>query len=679
MIVSRNWLAEYVSLPKSVEELTDRLTMSGLNLEEFHEVAEKLSRPDVAIDVEVTSNRPDCLGHIGVAREVSVLFQTPLTIPKAAVSEGSESISAATSILIECPDLCPEYHGRVIRGVKIGPSPAWLKDRLAAIGINSVNNVVDVTNYVMMECGQPLHAFDLDRLEGRRIVVRRSKQGETITAIDQRPYVLSEGMCVIADAKRPVAVAGVMGGFDTEISNSTVNVLIEAAAFASLSVRSTARALKLHSPSSYRFERKVDRLWLDWASRRCCELILTVAGGTLLSGSVVAGERLPEGRDSIPLRFAQVSRLLGIEVAAATCVDILERLGLKCVNRNSESAQFEPPSWRPDLHRECDLIEEVARIHGYENIPANATLPIVATARTRRERVLDAVRSQLVASGLSEALTLSFISDEQRRSFRPEGEIPPVSVNHSSRSHENQLRQSLIPSLLQCRRQNERHGTVNAELFEIARVYLSAGLGQPEDVAEPLTIGVVSGRPFIQCLGIAEALASSLAPHAVLSTQPAALREFGEGRGAQICLNGFPWGWIGELNREVLDQMDLQDAVTVAELRVPLIETLYEQFRTFTPLPRFPSVSRDLNFVLPESVTWAELSAAVSQSAGTLLQGTTFGGQYRGKQIDADRKSYLITCRFMAQDRTLTADEVDTVVQRVIRECESQLSAKLRA
>jgi len=679
MIVSRNWLADYVSLPKSVEELTDRLTMSGLNLEEFHQVAEKLSQPDIAIDVEVTSNRPDCLGHIGVAREVSVLFQTPLTIPKATVSEGGESVSAVTSISIECEDLCPEYHGRVIRGVKIGPSPAWLKDRLAAIGINSVNNVVDVTNYVMMECGQPLHAFDYDRLEGRRILVRRSKLGETITAIDQRPYVLAEGMCVIADAKRPIAVAGVMGGFDTEISESTVNVLVESAAFASLSVRSTARALKLHSPSSYRFERKVDRLWLDWASRRCCELILKVAGGTLLSGSVVAGKRLPEGRESIPLRFAQVSRLLGIQISAETCVDILERLGLRCVNRNSESAQFEPPSWRPDLHRECDLIEEVARIHGYESMPANATLPIVATARTRRERVLDAVRSQLVASGLSEALTLSFISDEQRSSFRPEGEIPPVSVNHSSRSHENQLRQSLIPSLLQCRRQNERHGTVNAELFEIARVYLTAGLGQPEEVAELLTIGVVSGRTFVQCLGIVEALASSLAPHAVVSTQPVALAEFTEGRGAQICLNGSLWGWIGELNREVLDQMDLQDAVTVAELRVPLIETLYEQFRTFTPLPRFPAVSRDLNFVLPESVTWAELAATVSRSAGTLLQGTTFGGQYRGKQIDADRKSYLITCRFMAPDRTLTADEVDTVVQQVIRECESQLSAKLRA
>ena len=307
MIVSKNWLAEYVPLPKTVDELTHRLTMSGLNLEEFHDVSEGLSKPDVAIDLEVTSNRPDCLGHIGVAREAAVLFEQPLTIPSAAVVESSDPATAAALISIECADLCPEYHGRVIRGVRIGPSPVWLKDRLEAVGMVSVNNVVDVTNFVMLECGQPLHAFDLDRLDGRRIVVRRAKKGETITAIDQRQYALTEEMCVIADAKRPVAVAGVMGGFETEISNLTVNVLIESAAFASMSVRGTARGLKLHSPSSYRFERKVDRSGLDWASRRCCELIMNVAGGTLLAGSIVAGVRHTEQPVAICLLYTSPS------------------------------------------------------------------------------------------------------------------------------------------------------------------------------------------------------------------------------------------------------------------------------------------------------------------------------------------------------------------------------------
>ena len=679
MIVSKNWLAEYVSLPPSVEEITHRLTMSGLNLEEFHDVIAGLSKPDVAIDIEVTSNRPDCLGHIGVAREVSVLLGKPLAIPLAKVTESGPAASTVTSIEIECPDLCPEYHGRVIRGVKIGRSPTWLKDRLAAVGINSVNNVVDVTNYVMLECGQPLHAFDLDRLHGQKIVVRRAQKGETITAIDQRQYALTEEMCVIADADRPVAVAGVMGGFDTEISDTTTNVLIEAASFASLSVRATARSLKLHSPSSYRFERKVDRQWLDWASRRCCELIQKVAGGTLLTGSVVAGQSVSAKRDSVTLRFAQVSRLLGIEIAADECVEILLRLGLVCLDRSANAATFEPPSWRPDLLRECDLIEEVARIHGYEHIPVDAALPVVATARTLRERVIDTMRLQLAASGLSEALTMSFVSEQQRQLLRPHGDIHAVAVSHSSRSHEDQLRQSLIPSLLSCRRQNERHGCANAELFEVARVYLTAGLGQPEHLAEPLTIGIVCGRPFSQLLGVVESLAAKLAPHAVLTTEPATHPEYATGRGAAVSLNGKLWGWLGELNRDILDRCDLQDAVCVAELRVPLIEELFAARRSYAPLPRFPSISRDLNFVLPESVSWAQLSETVSKSAGALLLGTSYGGQYRGKQIDADRKSYLITCRFMAPDRTLTTEEVDTVVKKVIASCETQLSAKLRA
>ena len=679
MIVSKNWLAEYVSLPLNIEELTHRLTMSGLNLEEFHDVTLGLSMPDVAIDLEVTSNRPDCLGHIGIAREVSVLFEKPLTIPPATVTESGPAASTVTSIAIECPDLCPEYLGRVIRGVKIGPSPTWLKDRLAAVGINSVNNVVDVTNFVMLECGQPLHAFDLERLHGKKIIVRRAKQGETITAIDQRQYALTPQMCVIADADRPVAVAGVMGGFDTEISAATTNVLIEAASFASLSVRGTARSLKLHSPSSYRFERKVDRQWLDWASRRCCELILKVAGGTLLTGAVVAGESGTAMRDPVTFRFGQVSRLLGIEIAADECVNILQRLGLKGLERSADAATFEPPSWRPDLLRECDLIEEVARIHGYEHIPIDATLPVVATARTLRERVVDAIRVQLAASGLSEALTMSFVSEQQRQLFRPEGEISPVAVSHSSRSHENQLRQSLIPSLLACRRQNERHGYANAELFEVARVYLTAGLSQPEHQAEPLTIGIVSGRSFAVLLGVVELLAAKLAPHAVLTTEPASHPEYLAGRGAVVNLNEKRWGWLGELNRDVLERSDLQDAVCVAELRLPLIEELFEASRSYAPLPRFPSISRDLNFVIPESVSWAQLSETVFKSAGSLLLGTSFGGQYRGKQIDADRKSYLITCRFMASDRTLTTEEVETVVKQIIASCETQLSAKLRA
>jgi phenylalanyl-tRNA synthetase beta chain len=679
MITSRNWLADYVSLPNSTAELTNRLTLSGLNLEEFHDVSAGLTTPDIAIDLEVTSNRPDCLGHIGIAREISVLFQQPLTIPTAAVTESSHPAADAVSVRIDCSDLCPEYHARLIRGVRIGPSPAWLRDRLAAVGINSVNNVVDITNYVMLECGQPLHAFDFDHLKNHQIIVRRALPGEKIRAIDQRDYELNPSICVIADAQRPVAVAGVMGGFDTEISNSTTNVLIEAASFSSMSVRATARALRLHSPSSYRFERRTDRRNLDWASRRCCELILQIAGGTLLKGSVIAGSQLPPHREPITLRFQRVQHLLGIEITAETCLTILQQLGLQCLRQSPESATFQPPGWRLDLTREVDLIEEIARVHGYHHIPANAPLPVVATARTTRERILDLVRSHLTACGLFEALTLSFVSEQQRKLFQPEGDIPAVAVTHSSRSHENQLRQSLVPSLLQCRRQNERHGTPNAELFEVARVYLAAGTGQPEHQAEPLTIALVAGRPFASVLGIIESLAAAVTPTAVITRRPSNRPEFLAGRGAELDINGQPLGWIGELARNVLDASELNDSVCVAELRLPILEQLFQPSRSFTPIPRFPAVDRDLNFVLPEHVSWEQLNNTVRHSAGPLLHDTAFGGLYRGKQIAADHKSCVITCRFQSPDRTLTADEVEDAVRRVILACESQLNARLRA
>lgn len=672
MIVSKNWLAEYVDLKMSVDDLTDRLTMSGLNLEGVEEVGD-----DLAIDLEVTSNRPDCLGHIGVAREVSVLFDTPLRIPDAEVPAGGSKVDEAVSVEIDCPDLCHEYHARLIKGVRIGDSPGWLRNRLATAGINSVNNVVDVTNYVMLECGQPLHAFDFDKLHEGRIIVRRSRKGEKITAIDQREYEPAEGACVIADADRAVAIAGVMGGLDTEISNATVNVLVETASFDPISVRTTARQLKLHSPSSFRFERRVDRHRADWASRRCCELILEVAGGELMDGSVVAGDA-PVAGEPVALRFSQVERILGIKVPAAECVQILTRLGLTCVAETTESATFTAPSWRPDLTRECDLIEEVARIHGYDQIPDNATLPVVDTSRSRREQVGDVLRQLLSAFGFYEALTLSFVSEEQQKLFRPHGEVAVVAVSHSTRSLENQMRQSLVPSLLQCRRQNERHGTLNAELFEIAKVYLSAGEGKQEHEAEPTMLGIVSGRDFLSLKGIVESIVDRLVPAASLSAERSSLPEFPDGRGATLRLNGRLFGWLGQPSRKICEQLDLQEDVWVAELNVNILEELYEPVRHYVPLPKYPSISRDLNFVLKESVTWAHLSETVSSAGGELLDAVSFSDQYRGKGIDTACKSYVVSLRFLASDRTLTTEEVDAAVQNIVSVCEETLEAKLR-
>ena len=673
MIVSWNWLNDYVAHDVPVVTVAERLMMAGLNLESIEE------RPgDHAVDLEVTSNRPDCLGHIGVAREASVLFGKPLKVPAAVVKTNGQPVEKATSVTIECPDLCPRYVARIIRGVKIGPSPKWLTDRLEAIGIASINNVVDVTNYCLMECGQPFHAFDFDKLRGGRIVVRRAKSGEKIKAIDHNEYTLTPDMCAICDAERPVAVAGVMGGAETEISNSTTNLLIEVADFSSMSIRATARKLNLHSPSSYRFERGIDSAQMDWASRRCCELILQVAGGELLDGSVWAGEPPVADRPTVSLRSAQIRRVLGIEVAADESHRILVALGLKPISAQADTdgtQHYVPPSWRRDLSREIDLIEEVARIHGYEKIPEDAFVPLSLSEKTLPERVADRIRDTLTAAGFFEAITLSFVSEELA-DLIPSGAATRLTVDHSSRRHENVLRQSLIPSLLVVRRDNERHGTFQARLIEMASVYLAATPGDP--TAEPRRLGVVSGQSFVEFKGVIETLARRVNPHAVVTVRPREMSCVVPGRGADVLLNGQPWGWLGELSREVTDKLDLRDTVIAAELDVALLEASANLVPTFAELPRFPSISRDLNFVLDEAVTWDQLVEVARSAAGSSFDTASFGGQYRGQQIPANKKSYVLTISFRSPDRTLTSDEVDAAVKSIIDACSTTLGAMLR-
>jgi len=673
MLVSWKWLQDYVKHDLSVEEVTHELTMSGLNLEGIEQVDS-----DTCVDLEVTSNRPDCLGHIGVAREIGALFGKTLTVPEPQPTEGSSKISELTTVENHSPDLCPQYIARVITGVKVGPSPDWLVERLATIGQPSVNNIVDITNYVLMECGQPLHAFDLHKLNGQKIVVREAQSGETIMAIDQKEYKLDPGTCVIADESRPVAIAGVMGGLETEISESTVDVLIETAAFQPLTVRNTARALNLHSPSSYRFERGVDLQQLDWASRRCCELILEIAGGELAESSIVAGSETPLSQVSVSLRYAQVERVLGIPVTAEESDQILGSLGLEKTDGDADAGEFVIPFWRRDLTREIDLIEEVARIHGYEKIPTDAAIDVVPSSRTLADRVTSKVRQTLTSLGLYESITLSFVTREQFEMWHPGDDQEPLAVEHSSRKQENILRRSLVPSLLQWRRENEKHSQFNACLFEIARVYHTADQSVPKETAQPRTLGFVGGWNFRELRGVLETVLSRLNRNAVLEVRPCERPQFEEGRAAELLVNGLSWGVCGELTRKVQDQLGLRDAVSAAEVSLAVLEEVCELTPAFETLPQYPSIERDLNFVLPEDVPWQKLEETVRQSAGDLLSGVHFVDQYRGKQIAADSKSYVLSVSFRSSERTLTGEEVDMAQQQIIAACEKELSAALR-
>jgi phenylalanyl-tRNA synthetase beta chain len=697
MIVSWNWLKEYVRLDMSVDSLTERLVMSGLNLESVSDV-----EGDMAIDLEVTSNRPDCLGHIGIAREVATLFDREVKVPAAEPVAQGAATSTVTSVGIECPDHCPQYIARVVRGVKVGPSPAWMQRRLTTLGIRPINNVVDITNYVLMECGQPLHAFDFDKLHGKKIIVRMARSGEKITAIDGKAYDLDPSMCIIADADHPVAIAGVMGGQETEIGDGTTSVLIEVAEFAPRSIRATARKLGLHSDSSYRFERGLDRHNLDWASRRCAQLILDLAGGELCAGSVVAGMgatgSLPASAATgsnnartggqaasgtpmvqpVRLRFAQLRRILGIDVPVADVISILTKLGLKQVGATTaEQCEWLPPRWRRDLTREADLIEEVARIHGYDKIPEDVPVPLTVSSRTLRDRVADRIHGTLNAAGFFESITLTFVQRDWIDLFRPWTNAAPLSVDHSSRRLENTLRQSLIPSLLAGRRENEKHGIFDARLYEIARIYLSADQpGKSEN--EPLVLGLVSGQSFAEIKGVVTALAQSVNPAADASVKPTDRPEFIPGRGCEVWLNGRRWGFAGELADAVRQKLDLHDPASAAELDLGLLESVADLSPKFQPIPTYPAIERDLNFVLDEAVTWSELAAAIRIAAGPLLESVVYASQYRGPQIPANKKSYVARLNYRAPDRTLTADEVEGFQKQVVSACGEQLGATLR-
>jgi len=676
MIVSWNWLKQYVALDMTPAELAERLMMAGLNHEDTHAIGD-----DLAINLEVTSNRPDCLGHLGIAREVSVLWKLPLVIPPAAPRESKTAVAELAKVSVENPPQCPRYTARVIRGVKIGASPRWLVDRLSTVGVASINNVVDITNYVLLECGQPLHAFDLARLGGKQIIVRQAHQGEVFEAINHKSYTLDPSMCVIADAERAVALGGVMGGAATEVTASTKDVLLESAEFDPTSIRATARKLSLHSDSSYRFERGVDPAGVDWASRRAAELILELAGGELAAGSLDVGRRVEE-RKPITLRFAQLRRVLGIDVPAATAREILTALGNREVTTDDKRVEVIPPTWRRDLAREIDLVEEVARIHGYDKIPEDVSVPMATSHRTERDRVVAKVRQALTAAGFDEAMTLSAVEEPWSEAFSPWTDAAPLRSSMPVLRRADRLRRSLVPSLLGARQTNQSLANPVIELFEIAHVYLPQGASLPR---EDLMIGLTSGGDFFATKGVIEGLLAALNPAARLEVRPTRHELLDSERSAELLIStpekaDLLLGYLGEVSRGGLERFELRGGTTVAELKLSALEQIAELIPKYRQPPVFPAVSRDLNLVVDEAVLWADLAATVQKAAAPHAEAIEFQDVYRDtERLGAGKKSLLLTLTLRSPDGTLTNDEADQIRSRVVEACRAAHAAQLRA
>lgn len=680
MLTSTKWLADYLDLSMGLEQLIDRLTMSGLN----HDGTEQIG-PDQVLDLEVTSNRPDCLGHLGIAREVATLFQLPLNLPDPQPAATGKPIEQECQVRLECHDHCYRYTARLIRGVKVQPSPQWLQDRLTAVNVGVVNNIVDITNFVMFECGQPLHAFDYQKLAGRQIVVRTARPGETITAIDHREYPLTAGMCVIADAERPVAVGGVMGGFDSEVSPETVDVLIEAAYFDQLSVRNTARALNLHSPSSFRFERDINSANLDWASRRCCQLILELAGGELAAGWLDVGNA-PVDPPPIKLRWKQIERVIGIPIPSDFVTQTLRSLGLTLISQTEDAIVVAPPHWRKDLSREIDLIEEVGRIYGYDKVPDDKPVPMAASYRPAVDRVSDAVRGLFTAAGFDEAVTASLVPAPWSEAFSPWTDQPALKSSQPmlgvlEKASQNIgavdcLRRSLVPSLLEVRRINDYRSNEEIELFEIAKVYLANPDGNIPD--QPTKIAFTSQRDYRSLKGVVENLTSTLAPGGPLEWHPCELDLLDINHSGKLTVGGKTLGWIGEVSKSGKKSFGIKGNVTVGELDLGCLANqavLIPQHRNQSV---FQPVSRDLNFILDDTIYWKNLESTVRMAGGSLLERVVYRETFRDENRDGPGKRRVLLSVLLRSDAgTLTGEQVDEVCQRIIADCQKNHQAVL--
>ena len=670
MKILLSWLSDYIEIDRSVDEIADILSDLGFP----DEGIEKLDG-DTVIDLEITSNRGDCLSYIGIARELATVTGKQLKIPEVKLPESDKNVSDLAKVEISDPDLCCRYTARVIEGVKIGPSPDWLKNRLEAIGLRSVNNVVDATNYALMETGQPPHAFDLEKINDNKIIVRKAQAGEHIVSIDGSKCDLDTNMLIIADTKGPVAIAGVMGGLDTEVSDTTTTILLEDAYFEPVSVRTTSRKLALPSESSFRFERIVDAENIDWASKRTAQLITQVAGGKVLKGVVDIYPKKSKQKTAT-LRLTRLNSLLGITVPPDEVIQILSRLGLK-PNQKGDSITCTVPTWRSDIYREADLIEEVARVHGYNKVPTEKRIEIEVVPVDARQKLTKSIATFLNGCGFYEVVTVSFIDDAIAKLFTKTDTKKLLAVKDVSRKSANILRPTLLGSMFDILKTNLNAGNKSCRIFEIADTFAPKEKQKEVLPIEGTKLTLVSDGDLRELRGVVEGLINSIDKNAKIKFVPTDL--IWAQTAAKIEVNGKVIGTAGIVSNAVKEKFDFDNLSPVAvELNFDVIENLQTGPVKVKPIPKFPAIERDLSIIVDEIVPWADIAESVNKKAPSELENIQFVGIYRGKGIPAGSKSLTLSLRFRDEDGTLTHETVDTFQQKIVKTLAKSVNAELR-
>ena len=713
MKVIYDWLKEFVDVTAPPNDVASRLALSGTNIGSVEN-----GPHGAVIDAEVGSNRPDCLAHYGIARELGAVYKLPLKPVAPKPAEGTAKAVDAVKVEIQSPELCGRFTARVIRGVKIQPSPKWLKDRLEASGVASISNAVDVSNYVMLELGHPLHTYDYDKVRDHRIGVRRAKAGEKIRTLDGPERTLDSSLSVVydGDGSRAVGIGGIMGGADTEISFSTKNILIECAWFEPIAVRKAARSLKLHTEASTRFGRGVDPETAELASRRAAELILQLAGGELLAGvvDVYPGKRAPK---KIQLTRTELLRVMGADVPDKEIESILGSLGFAPVrvgeNRGAEGSllaawECTQPSWRSEVEREIDLIEEVARIYGLSKFP-----PRLPAARQGAQRLPKfepelRVRERLIGLGYREILTIPHVAEERDALFRPEG-VSPARLANPLSEEASILRSNGLVTMAAALEWNLNHGQRNVRLFEIGRSYRLEGRASVETPI--LTIGATgearekgiyeSARDYefadlkgdLDAIG---ALAGGFEWKEGGATWTHAARrgtihlqnvDLQTGAPTQSVIssearNLSSIGTAGQLARRVADKFKLRQEIFLAEIE---LDALYAQIhaakeaRRYEPLPRFPAVERDFSLLLADGTAFADVVKTIHSLNINEITSIDAADLFRGKNVPAGKYSLLVRVTFQNREATLTDSQTADFSAKIIAALEKNLAAQLRA
>jgi phenylalanyl-tRNA synthetase beta chain len=681
MYASFNWLREICPIDASPADAAAALTRRGLTVDAISEIG-----TDTQLEIDIPANRPDCLGHRGLARELSAAFGVPLESAAPAPEPGGPDVASSIQVDIDATDLCGRFTARIVRGVRIEPSPAHVAQRLDVCGMRSINNVVDASNLVMLETGNPIHFFDLPKIGDQRIVVRRAASGEKLTTLDDQERSLDDKMLVIADGQKAIALAGVMGGGETEIGAQTRDVLIESAWFLPNSIRRTARRTGLSTDASHRFERGVDPEGVQAAQDMAVRLLVELGGGVADAGWIDVYPAAPEPRH-LTLRLAELGRLLGYSPTAEESRQALEAVGLEPQSGPEDSIEIRVPSWRVDLEREADLVEEVARHLGYERVPTSVSgLPAVHAASTGPDRG-ESARNLLAARGFHESFGYAMIGSGEDDRFVETGQASATELTHPIVETMAVLRRSILPGLLRAVDLNQRRGAREIRLFEVGRVFHPAGTDFP---AEPLRAGIVwcgNARPahwgepdrevcWFDLAGLVESVLRTVAPGAAASRAGGGLPGHHPGFSAHWTVDRTAVAWAGSLHPELAG--DATQAVWLAEIDFDRLPRADESVCGYTPLPNLGAVERDIAVVLPADRNWAEVSEALNAIPSPVPVRIEAIDRYQGKPLEEGSAAITVRVRLQPNKTSLTEETIETYRQQLLDQLTGPLGLEIR-